>query len=180
MALESFISGRVTDGFVSIVESVGAGKVIFWILLVLLIQSVRTSISNVVFNDLLGKTLTLLIKGARQAGRIIFVFYDFVVYHLSTEWLFAWMDWHVQKKVVPNFHSILLLFIGYICTYMVIIQCYIGSVSLLFGYSFFGMVTLLSLFLAIILMFWNLESGIANFSDFLALIDELVEVKEAS
>ena len=176
MAFDSVMIWRVSDTMISSVQWFWLQNILLAMALVLLVQSLKTSISTVFFNSLLTKIFQFLWAVIKYIYRAVFFLYDYITYKLETKYIFSFLNFIVDKKLAPGPVIITLFSILYSFVYFFVVYLYI----FFFVWAFNISANLLYIIpawiiVSVLVMYLNFHNDINNFKSFLMEIELMIK-----
>lgn len=106
--------------------------------------------------------------------RAVFSIYNYVIYKLSTRYIYASIDSLLSRNILPGPVLLSFFLVGYIGIYLAIISIYWLLISFLFSIQLAPYQIMAIIFgSALILMGINLHGDIANFRNFLLEMENI-------
>jgi len=183
IAMDSMLLGRITDGALASVTQFWIQNILIIALLALIVQSLRTGLTNVFVNNLLTKFFDFIGLTCKMIFRVVFYVYNYAIYKLSTRFMLTSIDFVIARGIRPG--KILLL--GFMCTYAMI---YIGIISLYLTIASYFItwniawwhIVGVAVIFSSLLIYINLHKDILNFREFFLEIEnnlkEAIEARE--
>lgn len=143
-------------------------------LLAVIFQSLRTGFTNLFVNSFLVKTFAVIGAILKIVSRTIFSVYNYVIYKISTRYIFSSIDFTISRGILPGKVLLILFLFLYFLIYLAIIAVYFFLATLFFTpdltlWSMMGIIFGLS----VLLIGINLHADIANFRAFLIEIETI-------
>ncbi len=125
VAMDSLLLGRITDGVNGTLQGFGLQNILIVALMAIIFQSLRTGFTNLFVNSFLVKTFAVIGTLLKFTFRTVFSVYNYVIYKLSTRYIFSSIDLVIRKKILPG----PLLMSGFLFVYFLI---YISVIAVYF------------------------------------------------
>lgn len=166
------------------VGQIGIQNILIIALLAVIIQSLRTGITNLFVNSFLTKSFSFFGTIIKSVWRAVFYLYNYIIYRIETRLIHSSLDAVVSRGILPNEFLFGLFLIAYTGVYAGIISFYAWVIMAIFSRSFplwqvgiaIGGITLL-------LIYTNLLRDLESFRKFLTEIESalksIIDVQEA-
>lgn len=143
-------------------------------LLAVIFQSLRTGFTNLFVNSFMVKTFAVIGTILKMVFRAIFSVYNYVIYKLSTRYIFTSVDFTISRGILPGPVLLFLFLFVYFLIYVTIITAYFFLTTLFFTSDLvWWHIVSIVLGLSVLLISVNLHADIANFRAFLIEIESI-------
>lgn len=102
VAMDSLLLGRLTDGINGTLQGLGLQNILIVALMAVIFQSLRTGFTNLFVNSFLVKTFAAIGTILKIVFHAIFAIYNYVIYKLSTRYIFTAVDFIISRKILPG------------------------------------------------------------------------------
>lgn len=157
VAIDSILVWRVSEPVVSAISNIPLQNIVLMIAFVMLIQSVKTSLSTVFFNNILSKIFAFIWLIIKHIWRAIFYIYNFITYKIQTKMIFLYISIFSKNKIRPDRVSLILFSWIYFLIYVFAVFIY---------YWLVVWISSINLHLWIILLLWIIISACVAYMNF--------------
>ncbi|EKD29673.1 MAG: hypothetical protein ACD_78C00320G0012 [uncultured bacterium (gcode 4)] len=102
VAMDSILLGRLTDGVNGTLQGFGLQNILIVALMAVIFQSLRTGFTNLFVNSFLVKTFAAVGTILKIVFHAIFAIYNYVIYKLSTRYIFTAIDFTISRRILPG------------------------------------------------------------------------------
>lgn len=176
VAFDSIMIGRVSDPILNSLKDIWYQNILLILVFALLIQSLKTSLSTVFFNNLLTKIFHFLWLIIKFISRMFFYVYDYITYKLETKFIFSVLDKVIKRQLIPWWVLLWLFGIIYSSIYYLVVFIYIYVISYVFNLNQYNIyIPVVSLIITLMVIYFNLQSDINNFKTFILEIENIIK-----
>ncbi|EKE26273.1 MAG: hypothetical protein ACD_4C00348G0003 [uncultured bacterium (gcode 4)] len=176
VALDSMMTWRISDPIMSSLQNIWFQNIILVVAFILLIQSLKTSLSTVFFNSLLTKIFQFLWAVIKYFWRIIFYIYNYITHKLATKYIFSFLGSIVSKRIVPNSIMIWFFSLIYFLIYFLVINLYIFFFIWIFKIPMVVLYIIPSwIIISFLVIYLNFHNDLNNFKTFLMEIELIIK-----
>lgn len=176
IAFDSIMLWKISDPIISSIQTFWLQNILLLVAFALLIQSFKTSLSTVFFNSLLTKVFQFLWIVIKYLYRALFFIYDYITYKLETRFIFSFISFITNKKIVPNSIIILLFSIIYWFIYLFVVYLYIFFFIYILNIPFSLIYMILAwIVVSLLVIYLNFHNDLNNFKVFLIEIEAIIK-----
>ncbi|MDD5197576.1 MAG: hypothetical protein PHN60_01810 [Candidatus Gracilibacteria bacterium] len=174
VAMDSLLLGRLTDGVNGTLQGFGLQNILIVALMAVIFQSLRTGFTNLFVNSFLVKTFATVGTILKIVFHAIFAIYNYVIYKLSTRYIFASIDFTISRGILPGPLLLSIFCLVYILIYLTVISAYFFLTTFFFSWNpaWWHIIGII-LGISVLLISINLHADIANFRTFLIEIESI-------
>lgn len=170
IALGTLMLGSLTDKL----QWLNMQNILIVALLAVIFQSLRTGFTNLFVNSFMVKTFAVIGTIFKIIFRSIFSVYNYVIYKLSTRYIFTSIDSMISRNILPGRVLLLFFLLIYFLIYITVISVYFFLTTLFVVVNLTWWLTIgLIIGISILLIVFNLHADIVNFRAFLIEIEAI-------